>query len=204
MSNINVTPGAGAVVATETVGGADFQKIKVFDGTGGSSNALVVNSSGQIAVSVVGAVPVTGTITTNLSSASVVQQGTWNVSVSGVVPVVMTGSVLTLYAPTASLVLGVTSVITGLASVLVLAAPAGAQRNYVTQLLVTNGSGTGTFVSVLDSGQVIYSGYAAASGGGFSASFNPALRQPSLITALYAVSSVQASIIVAASGYTGA
>lgn len=121
---------------------------------------------------------------------------------SGFLNTQVSGSVLTLHAATASLISGVTSVISGTASVLVLAAAPGAQRNYISQLLVTNAAAVGTFVDIVDGGSVIYSGYAAASGGGFSASFNPPLKQPTQVQAIYTATRAQASVIVSASGYT--
>lgn len=119
-------------------------------------------------------------------------------SISGTVTV--SGAVAVL--PITSLVSGVTSVITGTASVLVVVAAPATQRNYVTQLLVTNAATVGTFVNIVDGGQVIYSGYAAASGGGFSASFPTPLRQNNSVLALYAASNVQSSVVVSINGYT--
>lgn len=131
-------------------------------------------------------------------------------SVLSAIPVTFSGSpsisgTVTVGAITiqpSSLVSGVTSVMTGTTSVLVLTAPPATQRNYVTQILVTNAAAAGTFVNIVDNGQVIYSGYAAASGGGFSASFPTPLKQSTSVLALYAASSVQSSVVVAMSGYT--
>lgn len=107
------------------------------------------------------------------------------------------------YANKENFVSGSPSVITATASVLVLPAPSGTQRNYVTHLLVTNGSAVATTVNIVDNGLVIYSGYCAASGGGFSTSFPVPLKQPTSVLALYAASSAVASVFVSASGYTG-
>lgn len=137
--------------------------------------------SGQVGASVIGTVPV-------------VQSGSWSTSV--------VGGPVTLYAPTTSFVSGVTSVITGTSSVQVLAPAAGGQRNYITQVLVTNGAAVSTTVNLFDGGNVIYSGFAAASGGGFALTFPVPLRQASLAGNLSALSTVAASVIVAASGYT--
>lgn len=221
-SPIPITPGSGgASVASDLVSGNNYQQIKVVDGALGSINAWKINTDGSaqvsvigtISVSVIGAVPVTFAASSNQSvsgtvGASIIGtvpvtgfpanqsvSGTIGASIIGIVPVA-------LYTTPGSIVSGVTSVITGTASVLVLAAPTGVQRNYVTQLLVTNGAATATFVDVVDNGAIIYSGQAAASGGGFSASFPVPLKQPSVASGLYVTTRSQASVIVSASGYT--
>lgn len=119
------------------------------------------------------------------------QGGTWNQNVN----------------TRSSLISGAPSVITGTASVLVLAAAPSGQRNYITQVLVTNAAATAAVVNLVEpGGAVVYSGYAAASGGGFSATFpsDSPLKQPTSVLALHAQSSAQASILVSASGYTAA
>lgn len=131
----------------------------------------------------------------------------WNMVFNGVQWDRMRGSsaigvLTTPYAFPNSYVSGVTSLITGLASVQVLAPAAAGQRNYITQLLVTNGAAVGTFVNIYDATNVIYSGYAAGAGGGFSISFPSPLRQSSIAGNLSVASSIQSSIIVSASGYT--
>ncbi len=223
MSNIPITPGTGvSSVATETISGVDYQKIKVIDGTASGTTPLKINVDGSITASIYGnitgavAASISGTVATTLTgtpsisgtvnigtqSGSVVafQGGTAITSISG--SVTITGSVLTLYAPTASLVSGVTSVITGTAAASLLATAPGAQRNYVTNILVTNAAAVGTFVDIVDGANVLYSGYAAASGGGFSTT--PLLKQPTLAAALEVKTRSQASVIVAATGYTAA
>lgn len=125
-------------------------------------------------------------------------------SISGTVATVVTGSVLTQFAPVASLISGVTSVITGTSSVQVLAPAAGGQRNYITNVLVTNAAAVGTTVQLFDGGNVIYAGFAAASGGGFALAFPIPLKQSSIAGNLSALTTVQASVFVSASGYTAA
>jgi hypothetical protein len=154
------------------------------------SGGVITSISGGISsVALAGAntVSVVGTL-------AATQSGAWTTSV--------VGGPVTLYAPTSSFVSGSPSVITGTASVVLLPTAAGGQRNYVTQVLVTNAAAAGTTVSLIDAGQVVYSGYAAASGGGFSVSFPFPLRQTSTAGSLGVVSSVQASVYVSASGYT--
>lgn len=124
------------------------------------------------------------------------------VSVVGTISVSNPASIVGLYAPVASFISGVTSVMTGTSSVQVLAPAAGGQRNYITNVLVTNAAASGTTVQLIDGGTVIYVGYAAPSGGGFSATFPTPLRQSSIAGNLSALSSIQASVYVSASGFT--
>lgn len=232
MSNIPITPGSGvSSVATETVGGFDYQKIKLVDGTGGSTTALKVNADGSITASIYGSISVTPAQNQSVSGtvgASIIGlvpvaiisggsnggsvSGTVGASIIGTVPVVQSGTwvtsvvggPVTLYAPSASLVSAVTSIITSTSQTSVLATAPGAQRNYVTQMLVTNAAAVGTFVDIMDGPNVVYSGYAAASGGGFSASFPAPFKQATTVQSLDMKVRVQASIIVAMSGYTAA
>lgn len=52
--NIDVSPGSGKTVATEELGGAQYQKIKLVGGQPGSSSAMGVNPDGSINVSIYG------------------------------------------------------------------------------------------------------------------------------------------------------
>ncbi len=191
MSNIPITPGTGvSSVATETISGVDYQKIKVIDGTAASTNAWKINSDGTAQVSIMGTPSISGAVTI---------VGT--PSISGTVSVGLPTN-------TSSYVSGVTSIITQTAITSVLAAAAGGQRNYVTQILVTNQqtsvTGIGTQVNIIDdgSGQVMYAGFAAGQGGGFALTFPTPLRQPTSQFSVSAKAATQASVIVAASGYT--
>lgn len=254
MSNINVTPGSGKTVATESLGGIEYQQIKLIDGKVGSSSVLsFVNNGTAIPVSVMGTITanfggnasISGTVGASvIGTVPVTQSGAWVASVSGTVgasiigsvPVTLTGNpsisgtvgasiigtvpvtfvnssisgqvnvgsvfgAMTPYAQSNSFVSGVTSVITGTTSVLTLAAPSAALFNYITHIAATNGAATGTFVNIVDGGQVIYAGYAAASGGGFSYTLPVPLKQPTSGIGLYAATTAQASVVVAVTGY---
>jgi len=230
-SPVPITTGSGsASIASDLVSGNNYQQIKVVDATIGSNNAWKVNSDGSAQVSVFGTVLITGSVQSGTVGASIVGQlpaGTAPIgsiaTLQGTVPWIISsvygnvsgsvvsfqgtnpwvvGSVVTIYAPVASLVSGVTSVITGTSSVQVLAPAAGGQRNYITQVLATNAAAVGTFVNLYDGGNIIYAGYAAASGGGFSISFPSPLRQSSVAGNLSALTPTQASVVVSASGYT--
>ena len=193
MTNIPVTGGSGYNVATETVAGVDYQKIEVI-GAGGSSTlgitpdgSLRVSVIGTIGASIIGAVPVT--FTQNPQSVS----GTVNIgSVIGAV---------TLYGQPSVLISGSPSVITNTNSVLVLSAPGAGLRNYVTNILVSNNAAVSTAVNIVDRGNVIYAGFAASQGGGYSATFPAPLMQPTSNLGLYAQTPTQASVLVAISGF---
>ena len=206
---IPITEGSGtASVATETIAGISYQQIEVY-GAGGAS-ILAINPDGSINASIIGTLKITGSV----QSAAVANQsvsGTVGASIIGTVPVTFAAAAnqsvsgaVGMNVPIATSTFGVTSVMTQTTSVLVLAAPPALQRNYITHVLVTNAAATVTNVSLIDNGNVIWSGIAGASGGGWSENFSIPLAQPTSVKALYAVSSVQASVIVAANGFTGA
>lgn len=200
-NNIPITTGTGqASVATETVGGVSYQQIEVYGG--GGASVLSINPDGSLKASIIGTLTINSpSIYGNISgSVAAIQSGAWSTSV--------VGGPVTLYAPTASFVSGVTSLITGTAVTSVIAAAPGGQRNYITHILVTNQqtsvTGLGAQVNIIDdgSGNVLYSGFAAAGGGGFSITMPTPLRQPTSTFSISAKSLTQASVIVAGSGFT--
>lgn len=211
MSNVNVTPGTGKTVATETIGGVEFQQIKIMDGKTGSSSVLsFVNNGLAVPVSVMGTI-IVGSIQGSLP-AGTAQIGAIS-SIIGSLPagVALIGGITsvigahTLYAQPDSFVFGVSSQISKLTADSVLSAPGASLRNFITQITVTNGSATATHVVIKDSGAgIIHGGYAAASGGGFSASFPVPLRQATTNASIDMISSAQASITTAISGYKAA
>lgn len=170
-NQVNITEGSGKSVATETVGGLDFQKVEIYGG--GGASVLAVQANGSIPVSILGTVPITGTLTSSF-----------------VLP--------------SSMVSAVTSIVTSTSQTSVLTTAPSAQRNYISQITVTNGSATGTFVDIMDGPNVIFSGYAAASGGGFSAAFPTPLKQTNTVQSLDMKARTQASIITAIVGFTAA
>lgn len=207
MSNIQVTEGSGKTVSTETIGSVDYQRIKIVGGETGSTSVLGVTPDGAVKVSVLGTVTVTRTGNASVSGSvgivgtpsvsgtvAATQQGAWTTSV--------VGGPIGLFAPTASFISGVTSIITGTTPTSVLLAAGGAIKNYVTHIICSNGAAVGTFVDIKDGGgNVMYSGYAAANGGGFSSHIYPPLVG-SANKSVDAASRAQASIIVAMTGYT--
>lgn len=158
---------------------------------GNPSISGTVNIAGTPSISgtvLLGAAP---SIYGNISGSVVgFQGGTWSTSV------------VTFIAPKASWISGVTSVITGTAQTSVLLAAGGSIKNYVTHIMCSNGAAVGTFVDIKDGGgNVLYSGFAAASGGGFSSHIYPPIVG-SANKSVDAQPRVQASIIVAMTGYT--
>lgn len=197
-NQIQVTEGSGKSVGTETINNVDYGLVKIIDGKVGSTSVLsFVNNGTAIPVSMMGAISLNATsvfsATSILGTVPVTQTGIWNInSVIGAMP---------MYAQSADYVFGAPSVLTTTASIQILANPGGSLRNYVTNILVTNGGTVAATVNIVDVGQVIYSGYAAALGGGFSATLVTPLRQPTNGIGLYAASNAVTSIIVSASGY---
>ena len=109
------------------------------------------------------------------------------------------------YALPETFIRGVTAAITTTANTSVIAAQGAGVRIYVTQILVTNeSSGIGTVVEIKDGTTVMYRGFAAKAGGGFSLTFPVPLRLTAN-TALQAANiTTGSSTYVSASGYTGA
>lgn len=208
-NQISVTEGSGKNVATETIGSTDYQQIKIIDGKVGSSSVLsFVNNGTAIPVSVMGSISITGipsiSGTVNIAGTPSIS-GTVNIagnpSVSGQVNVGSVFGAITPYAQSDSFVFGSPSVMTTTSSVLVLAAPSGTLRNYASHILATNAGAVATIINIIDNGQVIYSGYAAASGGGYSATLPVPLRQPTSALGLFAATTATTSVLVSITGF---
>jgi hypothetical protein len=95
--NVDITPGAGATVATDEVGGRHYQRVKLTDGAEGSENHASVRPDGTQEVSVsdlaaalytilealtrpISQEPGTGRIRVSLESAGVTMTGVTTVS----------------------------------------------------------------------------------------------------------------------------
>lgn len=201
-NQIQVTEGSGKSVATTTLGGVDFQNVIVAGSilsvhSGGSSSVVGVVSVSSIVGSLPAGTAMIGGIT------SIVGSLPGGVALIGGITSII--GAVTPYAQPVSYVFGVSSIISKTTADSVLSAPGASLRNFVTQITVTNGSATATHVLIKDSGAgVMHAGYAAASGGGFSASFPVPLRQATQNASVDIVSSAQASITTAISGYVAA
>lgn len=60
--NVGYTAGSGTNIATDDVAGVHYQKFKLFDGTADSTNAAVVDSSGNVAVKITTSLPIGGNV----------------------------------------------------------------------------------------------------------------------------------------------
>lgn len=105
----------------------------------------------------------------------------------------------------ANFIKGATAAITDTTRTAVITAQGEGVKIYVTHILVTNGDAdTGTLVTIEDGTTALYSGYAAAAGGGFSITL-PVPLVGSANTALNATcGTTGATVYVSASGYKGA
>ncbi len=173
MSNIDVTPGAGKTVATETVGGLEYQRVEIL-GQGGASVLSILadgsikasvygnvtatfggnaSVSGTVGASVIGTVPITqgGPLVASVS-------GTVGASVIGTVPVVQSGIFITsIVSSTPSSVLVGASIFGALpAGNAILGAVAASISGTVTVTGTVGASVIGT-VPVVQSGTVITS-----------------------------------------------
>jgi hypothetical protein len=118
----------------------------------------------------------------------------------------LVGKLITLpYANPENFVNGTTAAITDTTTTQVLATAGSGVRNYITAIIVTNSHATvGTFVKITDGAStILWEGYAAPAGGGFTISLPVALRG----TANTAVNAIcvttGANVIVSANGYKG-
>lgn len=193
-SKIAATEGSGVNIAThsfsEDAVTKQLQRVTPTNssgaeiGTAASPIFTISSISGTSGASIIGTVPVT-------------QSGDWNVSS-------LIGAV-TLYAQPGNFVSGVSSIVTGTAAVSVLGAPGASLRNFITAIKVTNAAATGVIVDIKDSGAgVLDSGFAAASGGGWSTTFPTPIRQANTNASIDVVPRAQGSIIATISGFKGA
>lgn len=100
---------------------------------------------------------------------------------------------------------GTTAAIVDTTTTSIIASAGGSLRNYITSIIVTNSHATvGTFVKITDgASNIMWEGYAASLGGGFTQSFPVPLRG----TAATAVNAIcvttGANVIVSCAGYVG-
>ena len=115
----------------------------------------------------------------------------------------LVGKLVTLpYAIPENFVSGVTAAMTGTGDTSVIAAAGAGVRNYVTSLTVTNSHATvGTVVEIKDGTTVIWRGYAAPAGGGFTLAFPVPLRGTANTAINAANVTTGSSTYVSAAGY---
>lgn len=108
------------------------------------------------------------------------------------------------YANPENFVAGVTAAITDTTSTSTIAAEGSGVRTYITSILVTNSHATvGTFVKILDGASIVWEGYAAALGGGFSQSFPVPLRCTANTAVNTQCVTTGANVIASIAGYKG-
>ena len=152
-----------------------------------------------------GALTVDGTVTANLGDTDNAVLDAIAASVAGATPA-GTNNIGTVapYAQPANFVSGATASITDTTATQVIAAQGAGVVTYVTSVMATNGDAdTGTFVNITDGsgGTVLWSGFAAANGGGFTHTF-PTPIKTTANTALYcACVTTGATVRVCAAGY---
>lgn len=77
--------------------------------------------------------------------------------------------IIRLYAKSTNFISGTTAAITDTTQTELIAAQGSGVKSYLTHIMVTNASDTvGTYVQIQDDDTVVYQGYAAPLGGGFS------------------------------------
>ncbi|WP_142249751.1 hypothetical protein [Bradyrhizobium sp. UNPF46] len=99
---------------------------------------------------------------------------------------------------------GTTSAITDTTSTTAIGAQGAGIRIYVTSVIVTNSHATvGTFVKILDDTTIIWEGYAASLGGGFTQSFPVPLRGTANKDIKIQCVTTGANVIASVAGYKG-
>lgn len=111
------------------------------------------------------------------------------------------------YALPENFVSGATASIVNTTATDIIAAPGANNFIYVTHIIVTNGHATvGTYVNITEetSGTILYTGFAAANGGGFSVTLPVPVKMPTANKKLQATCVTTGSDVrVSASGYKG-
>jgi hypothetical protein len=195
-------------------------KVGLDQTTPGTTNAVALAQIGSTTVvtgGVAGTLAVGGNVATNVAiGTNPINNGAQGVSSEN--SAVTTGRMVQLvadlvgklivlpYANPENFTDGTTAAITDTTTTSVIAAQGAGIRTYITQITVTNSHATvGTFVKITDGASTIkHEGYAAAAGGGYTASFPTPLR----CTANTAVNAIcvttGANVIASVSGYKGA
>jgi len=188
-SNVAVTPGTGKNLATHSI----------------SEDAITKEVSRANLNSAAG-VDLTDATGIKISTS---QLGTLGGAVAASCVPMVPPTDYALYAPSANLVSGaITTAMTATTTTLLVAAPAGGLRNYITTIVVSNAHATvGTDVIIQDGsgGATLLTIPAAAVYGGAVITLPTPLRQPTTATAIYCANvTTGASTKVSAVGYKAA
>lgn len=176
----------------------------------GSAYATNITQVGSATINLGAGTGGTGTIRTIIDSSqlSPLGQTTSASSVPVVLPSDFVGTTNIQFSASSNSTSSAIGAITGTSITTLLSAPGAGQRNYLTQLLVTNAHATTSTVVVVGDGSAattLTQGYAVAAGGGFAVTFPQPLRQPTTNTSLtcYCVTT-GSSIYVSVSGFKSA
>lgn len=199
---------------TVMVGGVNVKEINAVTPLMGAGNT----GTGSLRVTVASdqaVIPIGGTVATNVAitdnpinnGAQAVSSENSAVTTARKVQLVadLVGKLITLpYANPENFVMGTTAAITDTTSTSTIASAGGSLRNYVTQCTVSNSHATvGTFVKILDGSTIIWEVYAAAAGGGATASFPVPLKGTAATAVNCQPVTTGANVICSCSGYKG-
>lgn len=193
-------------------------KVGIDQTTPGTTNAVSLAQIGGTTIvngGVAGSQSVGGTVATNVAitanpinlGAQAVSSENSAVTTARQVQLVadLVGKLIVLpYANPENFVNGTTAAITDTTSTSVIASAGGSLRNYITSIIVTNSHATvGTFVKILDGASIIWEGYAAAAGGGFTSHFPTPLKGTAATAINAQAVTTGANFIVSCAGYKG-
>jgi len=205
--NLGYTPGTGADIASDEVSTVHYQIIKIADGTAEGTTRWIVTTRGAGEVegptghdSPSAANP----LLIGAHAVSAEQTAVANADLTRLITDLVGKLIVLPYANPENLVSGKTAAITDTTNTQVLAAAGAGVRNYVTTILVTNSHATvGTLVKINDGSTEIFSGYAAAAGGGFAISLVSPLRGTANTAVNAQCGTTGANVYVSATGYKG-
>lgn len=151
------------------------------------------------------AVGANGVFNTGGTAVTAEKTATHNGDAVGFVADLVGKQIVMPYANPENFVSGATAAIVDTTNTSVIASAGGSLRNYITHILVTNSHATvGTVVEIRDGATtVLYRGYAASLGGGFSLTLNVPLRGTAATAVTASCITTGSNVYVSASGYKG-
>jgi len=205
--NLGYDPGSSVNIATDDVSGVHYQRMKIVDGTAEGTTALVVSSRGAAEIegpTAHDAASAANPVLVGAHAVSAEQTAVANADLTRLITDLVGKLIVLPYANPENLVSGKTAAITDTTNTQVLAAAGAGVRNYVTTILVTNSHATvGTLVKINDGSTEIFSGYAAAAGGGFAISLVSPLRGTANTAINAQCGTTGANVYVSITGYKG-
>lgn len=229
--NVAVTPGTGATIHADeythaSLGSGKTQLVKLVDGTLDSGTAIAAGGgveAGALRVTIAsdstgvvsvddngGSLTVDGAVTVTNSTAANFK-AELGASTAAIGKLAANGNIdigAVEVAPNANVVYGTSGAITGTTSTQVIASQGASTKIYVTSLLVTNSHATvGTLVTIQDdaaSPVVLFAGYAASAGGGFSITFPTPIPTTANQKLMAVCGTTGTNVYVSAAGFKGA